>query len=68
MMYMPQKVTIHILKAILSLYFINSFIEVCDDVETEPCVQFLNVETFANRNATAEDVYKLDIKANFSQL
>ena len=42
----------------------NLLNEVCDDVEVEPCLQSLQVETFANRTTTIDDDARLDIKAN----
>ena len=42
--------------------FVNLLIEVCDDVEVEPCLQTLQGETFANRSTTTDDDARLDIK------
>ena len=44
--------------------FANLMKDVCFDVELEPKIQSLEVESFDNRTTTTEDEARLDIKAN----
>ena len=44
--------------------FYQPAIEVCDDVEAEPCLQTLQGETFSNKTATTDENARLDIKAD----
>ena len=44
--------------------FANPLDEVSDDVDLEPCLQFLRGETFANITTAIDEDARLDIKAN----